>query len=134
MASMDSFEFLAVTNDGEILKCRCLFICGKPWTSGDVIVYTDNTQNEEGATRVYASRFNPDNLTEDNSDLVALEIAPLDEDDWETIEIILGLMQVLADAGWDEGTSSKAIGEIMSHGRKFAKELLEATSNNSCRD
>ena len=61
-------------------------------TNKNYIVYTDNTTDEEGNTKVYASIFNPD---EENIDLIPIET----EKEWKIIETILNELQAEINGG-----------------------------------
>lgn len=106
-----------------------MFCCGKPWTSGDVIVYTDGSLDDEGNTRVFASKFNSDELVGD-AEYTALSLEPLEERDWEAVELLLGLMQSLTIAGLGEEEMSVAVAKIMGRGPEFAREALRSLPGN----
>ena len=59
------------------------------------IVYTDNSIDEEGNIRVYASIYNPADLqVVEGEELAALELIPIEtEKEWKIIETILEEMQ-----------------------------------------
>ena len=122
--------FSAISEDGEILQCTPMFRCGKPWTSGDVIVYTDGSLDDEGNTRVFASKFNPDELVGD-AEYAALSLEPLEEQDWEAVELILDLMQSLTLTGMEKDEMSGVIAEIMSRGPEFVRKTIRSLSDDT---
>lgn len=115
--------FTAISEDGEVLQCTPMFCCGEPWTSGNVIVYTDGSLDDDGSTRVFASKFNPNDLV-GNDEYAALSLEPLEERDWEAVELILKLMQGLTLAGLEKGEMSSIISIIMSQGPEFARQTI----------
>ena len=66
-----------------------------PETNKNYIVYTDNSIDEEGNIRVYASIYNPADLqVVEGEELAALELIPIEtEKEWKIIETILEEMQ-----------------------------------------
>ena len=76
-----------ITNDeGQEVECEVLFTFESDETGKNYMVYTDNTVDEEGNTKVYASIYNPDE--EDQT------LQPLETDkEWAIIETILNELQ-----------------------------------------
>lgn len=74
--------FTIVNDNGEEIKCEILFTYEDEKTKKNYMAYTDNTLDEEGNTKVYASIFNPD---EENPVLLPIET----EEEWKLIEAIL---------------------------------------------
>ena len=72
-----------ITNDeGQEVECEVLFTFESDETGKNYMVYTDNTVDEEGNTKVYASIYNPDE--EDQT------LQPIETDkEWTIIETIL---------------------------------------------
>ena len=61
-------NFTVVDENGIEVECEVLFTFDSEETNKSYIVYTDNTTDEEGNTKVYASIFNPkDEKTERDS-------------------------------------------------------------------
>lgn len=58
------------------MQCEILFVYEDEETGVNYIAYTDNTMDEEGNTKVYASRFDP---TKENPTLYPLGSA----EEWE---------------------------------------------------
>ena len=76
-----------ITNDEEQeVECEVLFTFESDETGKNYMVYTDNTVDEEGNTKVYASIYNPDE--EDQT------LQPIETDkEWTIIETILNELQ-----------------------------------------
>lgn len=74
--------FTIVNDNGEEIKCEILFTYEDEKTKKNYMAYTDNTIDEEGNTKVYASIFNPE---EENPVLLPIET----EEEWKLIEGIL---------------------------------------------
>ena len=121
------FSFTAISEDGDKLRCTALFCCGAPLTSSDVIVYTDGTTDEDGDTKVYASKINMESFTGDD-EWASVELSPLEEGDWEVIEVLLRLFQSLAIAGYNEEEIQDIASELMDQGLDYVLRLLERMS------
>jgi len=78
--------FTVIDNDGKEVECEVLFTFESEETKKNYIVYTDNTNDEDGNIKVYASIYNPN---EDNTELVPIET----EREWKIIETILDSIQ-----------------------------------------
>ena len=65
--------------DGVEVECEVLFTFESDETKKNYMVYTDNTTDENGNVRVYASIYNPD---QPESDLIPIE----SEAEWKIIE------------------------------------------------
>ena len=74
--------FTIVNEEGKEVECEILFTFDSDETKKSYIVYTDNTVDEEGSTRVYASVYDP---TGQNPALMKIET----EKEWLVIENIL---------------------------------------------
>ena len=79
-------EFEVFNDLGEKIACNALFTFESDETGKNYIVYTDNTLDEEGHKKVYASTFNP---LEENPVLGPIET----EEEWNIIEDILNKLQ-----------------------------------------
>ena len=76
-----------VTNDeGQEVDCEVLFTFESEETNKNYMVYTDNTIDPEGNTKVYASIYNPEG---DSTKLIPIET----EKEWKIIETILEELQ-----------------------------------------
>lgn len=78
--------FTIVDDKGKEIECEILFTFDSDETKKSYIVYTDNTLDEEGSTKVYASVYDP---TGQNSALLPIET----EKEWLVIENILSSVQ-----------------------------------------
>ncbi|MGN1372362.1 MAG: DUF1292 domain-containing protein [Candidatus Coprovivens sp.] len=78
--------FTIVNDKGEEVECEILFTFDSDETKKSYIVYTDNTLDEEGSTKVYASVYDP---TGQNPALMPIET----EKEWLVIENILSSVQ-----------------------------------------
>ena len=74
--------FTIVNDEGKEITCEILFTYEDEKTKKNYIAYTDNTLDEEGNTKVYASIYNPE---EENPVLLPIE----SDDEWNLIEGIL---------------------------------------------
>lgn len=78
--------FKVINDEGKEVECEVLFTFESDETKKNYIVYTDNTLDEEGNTKVYASIYNPD---EDETKLLPIET----DKEWKIIETILDELQ-----------------------------------------
>lgn len=78
--------FKAVDDEGFTIECEVLFTFESDETGKNYIVYTDNTFDEEGNTKVYASIYNPNT---DQTKLLPIET----EKEWKVIETLLSELQ-----------------------------------------
>ena len=59
MKENTSNEFEIFNESGDKVKCKVLFTFESDETNKNYIVYTDNTYDEAGNRKVYASTYNP---------------------------------------------------------------------------
>lgn len=78
--------FKVISDEGKEVECEVLFTFESEETKKNYIVYTDNTLDEEGNTKVYASIYNPE---EAETKLLPIE----SEKEWKIIETILEEIQ-----------------------------------------
>ena len=78
--------FKVINDEGKEVECEVLFTFESDETKKNYIVYTDNTLDDDGNTKVYASIYNPD---EDETKLIPIET----EKEWKIIETILDELQ-----------------------------------------
>lgn len=79
-------KFKVIDNEGNEIECEVLFTFESDETKKNYIVYTDNTKDEIGNIKVYASIYDP------NSDTTKLD--PIEtEKEWNIIEDILNKLQ-----------------------------------------
>ena len=92
---LEELKFKAVDAEGRQIDCDTLFMFESPETGKNYIVYTDNSIDEAGNTRVYASIYNPEELKiADGTEMAALQLIPIETDkEWKIIETILEEMQ-----------------------------------------
>ena len=90
----ETMTFKVINDEGKEIECEVLFTFESEETKKNYIVYTDNTIDEEGNTKVYASIYNPD---QDETKLIPIET----EKEWKIIETILEELQ--NDAANEEG-------------------------------
>lgn len=83
---MEEIKFTVLNEEGREVECEVLFTFESDETGKNYIVYTDNTTDEEGFTKVFASAYNPD---ENDRTLLPIET----EEEWEMIEHILNQLQ-----------------------------------------
>ena len=82
----EKMTFKAINGEGKEVECEVLFTFESDETKKNYMVYTDNSVDEDGNTKVYASIYNP------NEDEVKLE--PIETDkEWKIIETILEELQ-----------------------------------------
>ncbi len=87
--------FKVTNDDGVEVECEVLFTFEREGTGKNYIVYTDNTLDEEGNTKVYASIYNPH---EAETNLLPIET----DEEWTIIETILGELQTAANSSDEE--------------------------------
>lgn len=79
-------KFKVIDKDGKEIEFEVLFTFESDETKKNYMVYTDNSTDEEGNVRVYASVFKPD--------AEPLELFPVEtEREWKIIETILDSIQ-----------------------------------------
>ncbi len=82
----NKMTFKIIGEEGKEIECEVLFTFESDETKKNYIVYTDNTLDEQGNTKVYASIYNPN---EENTNLIPIET----EKEWKIIETILDELQ-----------------------------------------
>ena len=82
----ETMTFKVINDEGKEIDCEALFTFESDETKKNYIVYTDNTLDEEGNTKVYASIYNPD---QDETKLLPIET----DKEWKIIETILDELQ-----------------------------------------
>lgn len=78
--------FKIIDNEGNEVTCEVLFTFESDETKKNYIVYTDNTKDNEGNIKVYASIYDPD---KENTELMPIET----DREWKVIETILESIQ-----------------------------------------
>ena len=82
----EQMKFKVKDDQGNEIECEVLFTFESDETNKNYIVYTDNTTDEQGNTKVYAPIYTPDS---ENLNLTAIET----EKEWKIIETILNELQ-----------------------------------------
>lgn len=82
----ESMSFTVLDENGVETKCDVLFTFDSEETGKSYIVYTDNSVDVDGNTKVFASTYNPDS---EDRQLMPIET----EKEWKIIEIILDEIQ-----------------------------------------
>ena len=82
----ERMTFKVFNDEGQEIECEVLFTFDSDETKKSYMVYTDNTVDEEGNTKVYASIYNPN---EENPKLEPIE----SDKEWKIIETILEEIQ-----------------------------------------
>ena len=78
--------FKVMGENGQEIECEVLFTFDSDETKKSYIAYTDNTVDENGNTKVYASIYTPG---EDPVNLLPIET----DKEWKIIETILNTLQ-----------------------------------------
>ena len=85
----EKLTFNVIDDNGNNIECEILFTFESDETGKNYIVYTDNTTDEHGNTKVYASIYTPG---EESTTLLPIET----EKEWKIIETILEEVQAEA--------------------------------------
>lgn len=86
-------KFVVLDEKGREVECEPLFTFESEETKKNYVVYTDNSVDSEGNTRVFASIYN---VSEKGGELIPIKT----EKEWKVIETILEAIQ-------DEGKKSE---------------------------
>ncbi len=90
-------KFVVINDEGKEIECEILFTFESEETKKNYIVYTDNSKDEIGNIKVYASIYDPSCKT--------TKLDPIEtEKEWNIIENILETLQ-------DENKKDKEEGE-----------------------
>ncbi len=83
---MEGMTFTIEDDDGNDMECEVLFAFESEETGKSYMVYTDNTLDDDGFTKVYASVINPNEEE--------LELTPVEtEEEWAMIEQLIEEME-----------------------------------------
>ena len=82
----EHMKFKVIDENGKEIECEVLFSFESDETNKNYIVYTDNTIDDNGNKKVYASTFDP---KEENPILGSIET----DEEWKVIENILNKLQ-----------------------------------------
>ncbi|MBR3162044.1 MAG: DUF1292 domain-containing protein [Bacilli bacterium] len=78
--------FKVLDDNGKEVVCEVLFTFNSEETKKDYIVYTDNTTDDDGNIKVYASIYDPN---KEKTELIPIET----DREWKIIETILDTIQ-----------------------------------------
>lgn len=82
MENFDDISFTMENEEGVEVKYDVLFTFDSDETGKSYIVYTDNTTDEDGYTRVFASVFNDEGEE--------LQLTPIETDEeWEIVQSLI---------------------------------------------
>lgn len=98
--SDERMTFKVKDNNGKDVECEVLFTFESEETNKNYMVYTDNTTDEEGNVKVYASIYQPD---QEPTVLEPIET----EKEWKIIETILDEIQAQAREQQEETTDEQ---------------------------
>jgi len=91
----EEYAFTVLDENGKEVECEVIVTFESDETGKNYIVYTDNTLDENGCTKVFASIFDP------NSDDMVLQ--PIEtEKEWAIVELILEELQSEYNEGEDD--------------------------------
>lgn len=92
--------FKIFNDEGKEVECEVLFTFESDETHKNYMVYTDNTKDEQGNTKVFASIFDP---TKETTVLEPIE----SEKEWNIIENILESLQNKETTETETGTGNE---------------------------
>ena len=78
--------FTIIDKNGNEIECEVLFTFESEETKKNYIVYTDNSSDEEGNIKVFASVYDPN---KENTELIPIET----DREWKVVETILETIQ-----------------------------------------
>ncbi len=88
-------KFTIINDSGEELECEVLFTVDSDETKKSYIVYTDNSVDESGNVKAYASIYDPTGES--------LKLLPIETDkEWAIVENILSSAQEKVEEQTDE--------------------------------
>ena len=79
-------SFIIENDNGQKIECNILFTFDSNETNKSYIVYTDNTTDEAGNVKVYASIYDP---TGNDKSLIPIT----SEEEWKVVEDLLSSLQ-----------------------------------------
>ena len=83
---MENNTFKVINNEGKEITCDILFTFDSEETKKSYIVYTDNSKDEAGNVRVFASIYQ---MNENGGELLPIKT----DKEWKVIETILETIQ-----------------------------------------
>ena len=88
----ERMTFKIFNDEGKEIECEVLFTFESNETGKNYMVYTDNSEDDEGNTKVYASIYNPEDKE--------MKLQPIETDkEWEIVETILKEIQTEIEKG-----------------------------------
>ncbi len=82
----ERMTFKIFDDEGKEVECEVLFTFESNETGKNYMVYTDNSEDEDGNTKVYASIYDPEDKE--------MKLQPIETDkEWEIVETILKEIQ-----------------------------------------
>ena len=94
MENNQKMTFKVINDEGKETECEVLFTFDSDETKKSYIAYADNTVDESGNIKVYASIYTPN---EEPMNLIPIET----EKEWKIIETILNTLQEQAKENLD---------------------------------
>ena len=94
-------KFTVINDEGKQIECEVLFTFDSDETKKSYIEYTDNTKDEIGNIKVYASIYDPKAMDDNKMQLEPIET----EKEWNIIETILESLQEEANKDENSGDS-----------------------------
>ena len=92
----EKMTFKVMDENGKEIDCEVLFTFESTETNKNYMVYTDDSIDEEGNTRVYASIYNPGEEE--------LKLTPIETDkEWKIIETVLNELQDEVKSSMEDG-------------------------------
>ena len=89
-------KFVVVDDKGKEVECEPLFTFESEETKKQYVVYTDNTTDKQGNTKVYASIYN---VTDKGVELLPIKT----EREWRVVETILDTIQEESNKNGNKG-------------------------------
>lgn len=83
---MEKQKFVIKDENGKEVQCEPLFTFESEETKKQYVVYTDNSRDKDGNTRVFASIYN---ITDKGKELLPIKT----EKEWKVIETIIASIQ-----------------------------------------
>lgn len=86
MSMENNNKFTVLNKEGKKVECEVLFTFESEETNKNYIVYTDNTKDDKGNVRVFASIYDPNS---ENGELLPIET----DKEWNIVEAIIDSIQ-----------------------------------------
>lgn len=116
--SVNESEFWITNDEGKEVKCEVLFTFESEETHKNYIIYTDNSVDIDGSTKVYASTYDPEG--NDPS------LKPIGSDkEWKVIETILTEIQESVKSGEDSVLDTSEDSDLISGKSECSDSVTE---------